>query len=491
MHLSELARSNPDKPAIHVGDEQLSYGRLDALSRRLSRQLAGLGLRLGDHVALLMSNQAAFLVAAWAAQRSGLLYTPVNWHLTEAEAGYVVRDCRATVLITTADLHELARAVSGDAHLLQLSRDGAIEPPGYELPEPADVEGTYFFYSSGTTGLPKGIAPAHDYPAFGAGLAVDHALGAAFGFDAHTVYLCPAPLYHAAPLGWSMAVHRHHGQVVVLPAFDAVECLKAIERHRVTHAQFVPTHLVRLLKLPNEIRERYDLSSLQCVVHAAAPCPPDIKRAAIEWLGPKVFEIYAGSEGIGMTTISSGEWLRKPGSVGRAAVGELHILDDEGNELPPGQVGTVYFANGGSFDYTGAAATSAKPLDPHGWATLGDLGHVDDDGYLFLSDRRIDLILSGGVNVYPAEVEAAVISHPDVRDVAVVGIPDAEWGQRIHASVQLEPGCDWDELLPRLQAHTRERLAAFKCPRSWQAVEQVPRLPNGKLLRRVLREELS
>jgi long-chain acyl-CoA synthetase len=352
------------------------------------------------------------------------------------------------------------------------------------------VEGTYFFYSSGTTGTPKGIRPNHAFPPFGTGLAIDHVLAAAFGFSADSVYLSPAPLYHAAPIGWSLGTQRNGGTVVVMEKFDPLECLRAIERHRVTHVQFVPTHFVRMLKLPREQREAFDLSSLRVVVHAAAPCPVEVKRQMIDWLGPKIMEFYAGSEGTGMTMITSPDWLAHPGSVGKASLGTLHIVGEDGEELPPGQVGTVYFEGGGSFEYYNDPEKTAGAFNDKGWATLGDLGSVDEEGYLYLADRRTDLIISGGVNIYPAEIEDALVLHPAVADVAVIGIPDEEMGQAVRAVVQ--PSADraaGPELADELTAHARSVLAGFKAPRSFVFVDELPRLPTGKLLRRRVREE--
>jgi len=301
------------------------------------------------------------------------------------------------------------------------------------------------------------------------------------------VYLCPAPLYHSAPVGWSLVTQRHGGTVVVMERFDALECLRAIEEHRVTHAQFVPTQFVRMLKLPEERRRAFDLSSLRVVVHAAAPCPVEVKRAMIDWLGPKVFEYYAGSESNGMTTIGSVDWLSHPGSVGRASMGTVHILGADGEELPPGEVGTIYFADGGTFSYYNDPAKTAAAHNERGWSTLGDLGRLDADGYLYLADRRTDLIISGGVNIYPAEVEAALITHPSVVDVAVIGLPDPELGQKVVAVVQPAGEPDPAELI----THCRAGLAHFKCPKEIRFTAELPRLPTGKLLRRVVRESYN
>jgi long-chain acyl-CoA synthetase len=503
MHLSRLAEAHPDKAAVvHASDGAvLTYAELDRRSREVARLLAAHGIGARDHVAVLMDNRADYLVAAWAAQRSGIYYTPVNWHLTQDEATYVVSDCGARALFASAAVAPLATAVARRVDGLELLVMAGDPEPGWspmsdaaalagQAVDPPEVEGTYFFYSSGTTGMPKGIEPAHEFPPFGAGLAIDHVMGTAFGVDSQAVYLCPAPLYHASPLGWSLGTVRHGGTVVLMEHFDPLACLQAIERYGVTHAQFVPTMFVRLLKLPEEQRRAYDLSTLRMVVHAAAPCPPDVKAAMIDWLGPTLMEFYAGSEGSGMTIISSPEWLTHRGSVGKAALGVLHILDEDGKALPPGEIGTVWFEGGGSFRYHNDDEKTAGAHNADGWSTLGDMGHLDADGYLYLADRRTDLIITGGVNVYPQEIENALVMHPAVADVAVIGVSDLEMGQTIRAVVQLAPGVvAGDDLAAELMEHWHSRLPGFKRPRSLVFAQELPRLPNGKLLRRRVREE--
>jgi long-chain acyl-CoA synthetase len=502
MHLSETARRAPDKPAVVMSDGSRSttYAELDERSRRVATLLRRHGVRQADHVAVLMDNVPEFLEVAWGCQRAGSLWTPVNWHLTEDEAAYVVGDCGARVLFASEGTADLASRIVARTPGLEAAYVAGEERPGLlsygsardsaSTGEVGDeVEGSYFFYSSGTTGTPKGIKPKHEFPPFGTGLTIDHVMGSAFGFGPDSVYLCPAPLYHAAPIGWSLGTQRHGGTVVLMERFDPLECLRAIEQHRVTHVQFVPTHFVRMLKLPEEQRRAFDLSSLQVVVHAAAPCPVEVKRQMIDWLGPKVLEFYAGSEGAGMTVITAPEWVTHPGSVGRPAVGSLHILAEDGTELPHGEVGTVYFEGGGSFEYYKDPEKTARAFNDRGWTTLGDLGHVDEEGYLYLADRRTDLIISGGVNVYPAEVEEALVLHPAVADVAVIGVPDDEMGQSVKAVVQ--PAADRQagpELADELLAHCRTVLAGFKRPRAIDFVEELPRLPTGKLLRRRVRE---
>jgi long-chain acyl-CoA synthetase len=501
MHLSEIAAKQPDKPAVIMvdGSRTVTFAELDKQSCQVSRLLAGLGVGPGDHVAVLMANRLEYFAIAWGAQRRGTYWTPVNWHLTADEASYIVEDCGAKVLFASPETAEVAARlaarlpgltvfVTGTDHPSLRRYEAAIAVQAAGQP-PDEVEGMYFLYSSGTTGRPKGILRQSTFPPFGTGVGLELLMQGAFGFGADTVYLCPAPLYHAAPLGWSMGTIRLGGTVVLMERFDPEECLRAISRHHVTAAQFVPTHFVRLLKLPPGVRDGCDTSSLRTVVHAAAPCPVEVKRQMIDWLGPVLVEYYAGSEGNGMTIIGSPDWLSHPGSVGRAVVGTVHILGEDGDELPAGEDGAVYF-DGPSFVYHHDPVKTASSRNGNGWSTLGDIGHLDDEGYLYLSDRRTDLIISGGVNIYPAEIEEALIMHPAVADVAVIGVPDAEMGESVLAIVQLaDGGAGSGRLAADLMLHCRSRLASFKCPRSVEFTAALPRTPTGKLLRRRLREE--
>ena len=482
--------------------ETVTFAELEDRSRRLARLLADRGLVEGDHIAVLMDNHSRYLEVCWAAQRSGLFFTPVNWHLSAEEAAYIVADCGARALITSPAVVDLAETVAADLPALTTRLVTGPPPPGATFepyddvvaatpPDPArpEREGSYMFYSSGTTGRPKGVVQRLSGHPFGTGLPLDALLAGRFGAGPDTVYLCPAPLYHAAPLGWSMSVQRHGGTVVVMERFEPAAALAAIETYRVTLAQFVPTMFVRLLKLPPEERSRYDLSSLRTVVHAAAPCPVDVKRAMLEWWGPIIHEYYAGSEGNGFVAIGPEEWLTHPGSVGRPLVGAVHIADETGAPLPPGVPGVVWFEGGNHFEYHNDPAKTAAAYDSAGRSTLGDIGYVDDDGYLYLTDRAQDLIISGGVNIYPREAEDILVTHPDVADVAVLGVPHPEWGEEVKAVVELVPTtASTPELAAELIAFCRSRLAAFKCPRTVDFVEALPRLPNGKLLKRRLRD---
>ena len=502
MHLSELAAAAPDKPAVITadGDRVLTYGDLDRRSRQVSRLLASLGVGTGDHVALLLPNRPEYFEVAWGAQRRGTYWTPVNWHLTAEEAGYIVADCGARVLFAAAETAQAAAQIAAGQPGLAVFVVGREPGSGQQSYEAAisaqsadpladEVDGAVFFYSSGTTGRPKGIKPNHTFPPFGSPATLPQLMGVVFGFGPDSVYLCPAPLYHAAPNNFCLGTHRLGGTVVLMDRFDPAGCLRAIEAHRVSHVQFVPTHFVRLLRLPDEQRLAFDVSSLRTVVHAAAPCPPEVKRQMIDWLGPCLVEYYAGSEANGVTLIDSADWLAHPGSVGRAVGAAVHIVGDDGAELPAGQDGLIYFESQ-TFEYHNDPAKTASARDDRGWSTLGDIGHLDEEGYLYLSDRRTDLIISGGVNIYPAEVEAVLIGHPAVDDVAVIGVPDPEMGQLVLAIVQLsDEGTGSPDLAAELIEHCRARLASFKCPRSIEFVADLPRLPTGKLLRRQLRAE--
>jgi long-chain acyl-CoA synthetase len=485
------------KSALVMGGSGLrwSFGELQRRTDQAAAMLAGHGLGFGDHIAVLFANEPGLFPVVWAAQRTGLYYTPVNWHLTAGEAAYIVADCGAWVLVASpahqALTDQICAAAPGVVRVLApagpSTGDGLT--PG-DLPQ--QWEGFAMFYSSGTTGRPKGILRDPVRTPVGTTGPIDLLMRQLYGLGPDSVYLSTGPLYHAAPLGWSMATQRAGGTSVVMERFDALQTLELIERHRVTHVQFVPTMMKRLLRLPAADRRRFDLSSLQTVVHAAAPCPVDVKREIIDWLGPIVWEYYAGSEGNGYFAIDSVDWLAHPGSVGRSMYGLAHVLGDDGSELPPGEIGTVWFEGTAAFAYHNDAEKTAGAFNDQGWSTLGDVGRLDADGYLYLSDRRVDLIISGGVNIYPQEVEDVLTTHPAVFDAAVVGVADPEMGQRVVAVVQAEPGvATGPGLAEQLDAHCRAHLAGFKCPRELIFTGELPRLPSGKLLRRWVRDWLA
>lgn len=500
MQLRVHAEANPTKAAIVMAGsgEVVTYRELEAQSNRLAQWFRKAGLVPGDGIAVLLENHPRFLEVAWAAQRAGLYYTPISTRLKAAEAAYIVNDCGAKALITSGALAATAdgliEATPGIERRLML--DGAT--PGHESYESVvmkhpdepiedETEGADMLYSSGTTGQPKGIRPALSGAPLGTPGPLVGLVRQLYGMGPDTVYLSPAPLYHAAPLRFSMAVHRLGGTVVVMERFDAEAALAAIEAHRATHAQFVPTMFVRMLKLPDSVRSGFDLSSLRLALHAAAPCPVAVKEQMIEWWGPIVNEYYAGTEGNGLCAISSPEWLEHRGSVGRALLGEVHILDESGHELPSGETGTVYFGGGPDFQYHNDPAKTAASQNEHGWSTLGDVGHLDADGYLYLTDRRSYVIISGGVNVYPQEAENVLALHPAVADVAVFGIPNEEWGEEVKAVVQpADPQAAGPQLADDLMAYCRSRLAEHKCPRSVDFESELPRDQTGKLFKREL-----
>jgi acyl-CoA synthetase (AMP-forming)/AMP-acid ligase II len=495
--------TRPDAPAVIMGASGavVTYAELDAGSKRLAKLFHAAGLRSGDHVAVMLENHPRYFEVVWGAQRMGLYTTPINWHLKPDEAGYIIEDCGATALITSHALAGLATELEPRlaAASVRLMMDGTIH--GYERyedaiaqhaaePMPDEVEGSLMFYSSGTTGRPKGIKrPLQGQPFGSGGGPLIMSLQRKYGITRDTVYLCPAPLYHAAPLGWSITAQRLGATVVVMETFDPVRCLQLIERHRVTHAQFVPTHFVRMLKLPDDVRRAHDTSTLQVVVHAAAPCPIDVKRRMIDWWGAIINEYYGGSEGIGLCTIDTEQWLRHPGSVGLPMAGGVHILAEDGGEQPAGTPGQIWFDSEFRFEYHNDPAKTAGAYNDRGWGTLGDIGYVDDDGYLYLTDRVSHMIISGGVNIYPQEVENELTMHPAVTDVAVIGVPNADLGEEVKAIIVPARSTDaGDELAAELIEYCRSRLAHYKCPVTVDFVDALPRLPNGKLLKRQLRE---
>jgi acyl-CoA synthetase (AMP-forming)/AMP-acid ligase II len=496
-HLAAWAASTPDKPALvmHPSGLVRTYRQIDDASIRLAHVLRERGLGLGDHVAVLLDNQPEFFDVVWAAQRIGCYVTPINWHLTADEAGYIVSDCDATALVATSRLADVVSALGG--HLATVTTRIAVDGdlPGFERYEDLVAgaatrdlgdqrEGGWMFYSSGTTGKPKGILPPLLDVDLGAKSFLTMLLGGLFGFTSDVVYLSPAPLYHAAPAGWTIGTQRLGGTAVVMERFDPIELLAAIERHRITHLQLVPTHMVRLLKLPEEERSRFDLSSVQMVIHAAAPCPVEVKQRMLDWLGPIVHEFYSGSEGAGFTYIGPEDWLAHPGSVGKSMTGAIHVLDEDGRELPVGEEGEVWFETSRTFEYHKDPEKTKAVWDERGWSWLGDVGRVDEEGYLYLTDRASHMIISGGVNIYPREIEDVLVVHPAVADVGVLGTPEPDMGEQVTAFVQLADGASATE--DELIEWCRERLSHFKCPREVRFVESLPRLPTGKLLKRHL-----
>jgi long-chain acyl-CoA synthetase len=501
MHPRAHAERNPTKPAIIMaGSGQcVTYAELVQRSNRCGKLFQQLGLRNGDSVALCMENDPRFLEICWAAHNTGLYYTPVNSRLTEAELAFIIDDCDAELAVLSQKIVAATRDLPTRAPRVRhwLALDEAPRPfrPYDDVvaamsstPRLDEVQGAPMVYSSGTTGRPKGIRPMLAGEPIDQPPAVAARISSLYGFDENTVYLSPAPLYHAAPLKFCMAVLMTGGTCIIMEKFDAEAALAALERYRVTHSQWVPTMFSRMLRLPRGVRDRFDLSAHSVAIHAAAPCPVGVKEQMLEWWGAILFEYYAGSESYGMCAISPDEWLRHRGSVGRAVRGELHILDDEGRELAPGQPGLVYFAGGSPFEYYKDPEKTVRSRNDRGWTTIGDVGYVDPEGYLYLTDRKDFVIVSGGVNIYPQEAENVLALHPRVSDVAVFGVPNEEFGEEVKAVVapvsMHEAG---PALATELIEFCRRQLASIKCPKSVDFVSELPREPTGKLMKRLLR----
>jgi acyl-CoA synthetase (AMP-forming)/AMP-acid ligase II len=502
VHPGTFAATTPDKPAVVMAGsgDVVTYAELHDEALRLAQLVRAAGLQPGDHLAFCIENQVHFHAVAWGAHYAGLYYTAISTRLTAEEAAYIVEDCGARVFVTTAHLADLATELVARTPTveLRLMIDGVVD--GYEryedaiaaqpaelLPDP--VAGRDMLYSSGTTGRPKGVKAALEGEPLETPTPVTVLCQLLFGLTDASVYLSPAPLYHSAPLRFTMAVHQGGGTVVVMEHFDPSEALAAIERYRVTFSQWVPTMFIRMLKLPDEERLSHDLSSHQVAVHAAAPCPVEVKRRMIEWWGPILHEYYAGTEGNGFVYTGSEDWLQHPGTVGRPLVGEIHIVDDDGVELPVGEAGTIWFGRGGEFEYHNDAAKTAESRDSRGWSTLGDVGRLDEEGFLYLTDRKAYMIISGGVNIYPQETENLLALHPKVQDVAVIGVPNEDFGEEVKAVVEAAPDAEPGPDLEReLIAYCREHLADVKCPRSVDFVDELPRAPTGKLYKRLVRD---
>ena len=498
----DVGAPDPEKTAFGICEtgEQVSFAQLDARANQVAQSLRACGVARGEHVAVLMANHRRFLEACFGMDRAGVYYTTISTRLHADEVAYIVRDCGAKVLVVSGDLELLTPAFR--AALPEDVRCFSIERtlPGYDrwealvdaapaTPIADQAQGLDMLYSSGTTGKPKGVKwPMVQAPA-GQRTMLVNLLQPLFAYGPDCRYLSPAPLYHAAPLRHSMTVIKLGGTVWVMTRFDAQGALELIAQHRITHSQWVPTMFVRLLKLPPEVRERHDMSSLQVVVHAAAPCPVDVKRQMLAWWGPIITEYYAGTENNGFCAITSAEWLSHPGSVGRATQGKLHICDDDGAELAAGQTGLVYFSDGPVFAYHNDPVRTGQSRNALGWTTLGDIGRVDEEGYLYLLDRRAFMIISGGVNIYPQEAENILIGHPKVLDVAVIGVPNEDFGEEVKAVVQpLDPADTSPALAAELIAYCRERLAAYKCPRSVDFDLNLPRHATGKLYKQLVRD---
>jgi acyl-CoA synthetase (AMP-forming)/AMP-acid ligase II len=505
MWPGKWAAEQPDHPAyVMAGSGQVvTYSRLNDRSNQLAQMFWDAGLRFGDHIAVLMENRVEYFEPCWAAQRSGLFFTCINSHFNADEVAYILDDCDAQVLVVSSTLREVAvqlvdkmpnvkvRLVVGDpVDGYEPYEDAIARYPAEPVEE--ELEGTRMLYSSGTTGRPKGVKYKIKRQRIGDLPAEMGMMTHIWHMDQNAIYLSPAPLYHSAPLFYSMSTMRLGGTAIIMEHFDPVFALECIEKYHVTHSQWVPTMFVRMLKLPDDARKKYDVSSQKVVLHAAAPCSVETKRKMIDWFGPIIDEYYAATEGTGATYINSADWLAHPGSVGKSMLAPIHILDEDGNDQPTGDVGTVWFeAPPGrpGFEYHKDAQKTRDSFNDRGWSTVGDMGYLDGDGYLYLTDRRTFMIVSGGVNIYPQEAENLLIDHPKVYDVAVFGIPDPEMGERVHAVVQ---PVEWSDAGPELEqellAYCRDNLAHYKCPKAVDFDKELPREQTGKLYKRLLRD---
>ena len=486
--------TTPDKPAVIMAGsgDTLTFAELDAASWRLARAFRALGLDPGAHVAMSLENRIEFPQVAWAAHYGELVYTFASTRLTPGELAYIVGDSGSRVAVVSEKLVDGLRSQVGES-VRVLTVEELFELAASQSPDPLPDarEGTDMLYSSGTTGRPKGVERPLSGKPLGSTLGVGLLAQLLLGLTEESVYLSPAPMYHAAPLRWTQESIAMGATGVIMERFDPESFLAAVERYGVTHGQFVPTMFIRLLRLPDEVRARYDISSLQAVVHAAAPCPQEVKRAMLDWWGPIVYEYYAGTEGQGLCWAGPQDWLDHPGTVGRPIIGQMHIVSAEtGEELPAGQEGLVYFGGGGSFEYHNDPEKTASAHNAQGWSTLGDIGRADDDGFLYLTDRQSNMIITGGVNVYPQETENLLAVHPAVADVAVIGVPNDDFGEEVKAVVTpAEDAVAGPELADELIAHCRAHLADVKCPRTVDFRVELPRTPTGKLLKRLLRDE--
>lgn len=504
-YLSMHAQSTPDASACILAStgQATSYSDLEKRSNQIANLFRNMGLAIGDGIVVMCQNHSTYYELFWASHRAGLYFTPISWHSTPEEAQYIIENSEAKAFIASSRFSEVAHAVQvalGD-QLGYLSVLGDIE--GYaslekdsgsypDSPIEDQTAGREMLYTSGTTGRPKGVKfPLSGLPV--SDTAPDDLSYIAEGYGPGAVVLAPGPLYHASPLMASRAMHRFGGAALVIDKFDAEETLQYIEQYQVTHLICVPTHFLRMLKLPEDVRKKYDISSVKLIMHTGAPCPIETKYAMIDWFGPIIVEFYGGTERVGGALIRSDEWLAHPGSIGRSVMGKAYVVDETTWEtLPPGETGVIYFDTGEKFEYHGDQDKTKSMYSPQGWRTLGDIGRMDDEGYIYLTDRKSNMIISGGVNIYPQEAENRLITHPKVADVAVFGIPNEAFGEEVKAVVQPSDGVAVGaDLEAELIAYCKDVLAGMKCPRSIDFDAELPRQDNGKLYKQALKERYA
>jgi long-chain acyl-CoA synthetase len=507
-HPAFHAQTHPEKPAYIMAatGQSVTYRQLDERSNQVAQLLRAAGVQQGEHIAIWMKNTIDFMPILWGAQRAGLIYTAVSTYLSADEAAYIMENCDAKLVFACPALAERALAACQGNPRIEAIYVSDVDTDGGGLkslpvalsamPKTAIADekaGIDMLYSSGTTGRPKGVMMPHTFSKISDKSPSLDNLIRVFGFDEHSVYLSPAPLYHAAPLRFNMMTMFQGGTSIIMDKFDARAALDCIAKYGVTHSQWVPTMFQRMLDIPEDERAAYDTSSMKVAIHAAAPCPVATKQAMMAWWGPVIYEYYSMSEALGATLVTPEQWLAKPGTVGQAISGDIRIVDDETGELcPTGEVGCIYFANGPSVSYHKDPEKTASIQNQQGWFTCGDMGFLDEEGYLYLSDRKDFMIISGGVNIYPQETEDLLQQHPDVFDAAVFGVPDPDFGQAVKAVVQLHLGVDADESKEEeLIGFCRDRMSSIKCPRSIDFTESMPRMENGKLFKKLLIAEYN
>jgi long-chain acyl-CoA synthetase len=501
--LHAVSRANQPAVIMAQSGEVVTYSELEERSNRLAHLFRARGLRRLDHCAIFMENNARYLECCAAGARSGLYYTCVNSFLTPEEVAYIVNNSEAKILITSEAKRAVAMAalescpnialcliVDGPSDGERVQNLEAATAPYPATPIADEALGAAMLYSSGTTGRPKGILRPLPLQPPSQLLPLHTFLDKLWGYRDGMIYLSPAPLYHSAPqAAVSLAIHRG-ATVIIMETFDAERYLQLVETYKVTHSQLVPTMFSRTLKVPEAVRQRFDLSSLEIAVHAAAPCPAQVKEQMIAWWGPIIHEYYGATEGLGFTACNSAEWLAHRGTVGKVLLGELHVLDPDMQPCPTGTAGTLWFKTATPFEYFNDPAKTKEARSPDGsMSTVGDVGYIDEDGYVYLTDRATFMIISGGVNIYPQECENLLITHPKVADAAVFGVPNEDLGEEVKAAVQLMPGiAPGPDIAEELMSFCGEHLARQKCPRSIDFEAELPRLPTGKLYKRLLRD---